>query len=47
MLSYGAVILVIIVILVLIIISWWIADLVVFVNNERTDGSGCPLTASL
>eukprot|EP00731_Ephydatia_muelleri_P002409 Em0001g2409a len=47
LLSYGAVILVILVILVLIIISWWIADLVVFVNNERTDGSGCPLTASL
>eukprot|EP00731_Ephydatia_muelleri_P002407 Em0001g2407a len=47
LLSYGAVILVIFVILVLIIKSWWIADLVVFVNNERTDGSGCPLTASL
>eukprot|EP00731_Ephydatia_muelleri_P002392 Em0001g2392a len=43
----GAVILIITVILALITISWWIADLVVFVNNERTDGSGCPLTASL
>ncbi|KAL5517098.1 hypothetical protein EMCRGX_G002568 [Ephydatia muelleri] len=46
----GAVIFVMFVIMALIIlitISWWIADLVMFVDNERTDGSGCPLTASL
>eukprot|EP00731_Ephydatia_muelleri_P002390 Em0001g2390a len=47
MMISGVVILIITVILALITISWWIADLIVFVNNERTDGSGCPLTASL
>ncbi|KAL5517094.1 hypothetical protein EMCRGX_G002563 [Ephydatia muelleri] len=45
MMISGVVTVIIIVILLLIIISWWIADLVVFVNNERTNGSGCPLTA--
>ena len=33
--------------LVLIAIAWWIADMVIFVNNDRTDGNGCPLIASL
>ena len=33
--------------LVLILIAWWIADMVIFVNNDRTDGNGCPLIASL
>ncbi|KAL5517504.1 hypothetical protein EMCRGX_G003059 [Ephydatia muelleri] len=39
--------LIIAVLLALITIAWWIADLVIFVNNERTDGSGCALTANL
>ena len=31
----------------LIQLAWWIADLVIFVRNERLDGRGCPLIANL
>ena len=35
------------VVLALIVLAWWIADMVIFANNDRTDGNGCPLIASL
>ena len=31
----------------LIFLAWWIADLVIFANNQRTTGNGCPLTSDL
>ena len=31
----------------LIMMAWWIADLVVFVENTRNDGMGCPLSPTL
>ena len=35
------------VVLALIVLAWWIADMVIFVNNDRTDGNGCLLIANL
>jgi len=29
------------------IVMWWVVDLVVFVQNGRDDGTGCPLLADL
>ena len=47
MLLVSAAPLIIDVALALILIAWWIADMVIFVSNDRTDGNGCPLIASL
>lgn len=39
--------LIIAVVAALIIVTWWIADMVIFIRNTRTDGDDCPLRENL
>ena len=38
---------IIVIVATLTIVAWWIADLVIFVQNDRSDGDDCPLDEDL